>query len=492
MAHSDYSILSNLFDENIGFRALRLDLFHDLNIGERDKLFKIIRALYFTSPIVKKMVDKPIQLLFENGLQIKFANKQTEKAYYDYLNTLEYSFPFEQLLQEYSRALLLDGELFVPLIWYNTKEVEFSYLVPGLVKKIITKPDNYIIVDRIEYAKQKVKDDQYLMLEETETQQREVARVRKFKNNIDISGDILYFKIGNFPGMRGRSIAEIIMDFAYAYSEMVLDIMRRQKLMSTFVWDVKVEGADKIDLEERKKEFIQNPLPNSGGVRFRNEKEEWNIISPDLNNDDYSSSSKIVLNHMFTGNSTLSKEDFGLDKSSDNELELIIRYINYVINNNIIPMISTIVNCILYNCIQCKTIKGNLDFEIVYERNHTEMIRHLSVSLYQMVSAMKIAREKGWVSDEQVAKIISEITNTEKPNDDIVRLNFGEMNSIANLAARMVDMGFIDMDTAKEFITKMMTSKEFEIIGGSLEYRLGDASGATDDKNNNPAQPTAD
>jgi len=471
MSLADHSLLGHLYDETIGFRRLTGTPYSfDVQQYERYYLTRVARSLYYVSPIIRKIIDKPIMLFLENGLDIEFENSKIESSYYEYIDSLPYTYSFETLIELFLRSFCVDGELFIPLIRHKSGAIEFGYIPADMVFEIVHDDDNGMVFRAIRYAKPQFSRDAMGAYYNLTGQEREasIARIYKFKKRLEIEGEVLYHAINNFPFMRGRSIIETIMDYAYAYDEFVTDRLRRQKLANTFVWDVEIQGAERETIQRRIDEFRKQPIPSSGGIRIHNEKEKWNIITPNLQSEDALRDSQIILSHIAAGHNTVSKNEIGLENASQEEMELVARYVSYMINRIFKPAIKSIVDSILYACQNIGMFPKysySLDYDIKYNKYHTEMIRHISVSLYQTTSALKIARERGWIDDETAKQIVSEIVN-KKIKETKTTLSINEINGIIATVAKALELQLIDEETAKNTISYYVDKNNYEIIGG--------------------------
>ena len=98
---------------------------------------------------------------------------------------------------------------------------------------------------------------------------------------------------------RGRSDLLPIADFLDMYDRLLFDESERMSMIRAFVWDVTVKGnADESALRARS---AAEPLPVPGSVKFHNESEIWNAISPSLGSQDASITADLILSLIATG-----------------------------------------------------------------------------------------------------------------------------------------------------------------------------------------------
>ncbi len=485
MAYADQLLLAQLYDETIGFRRVTGTPYSfDVQQYERYYLVRVARSLYFVSPIIRKFIDKPLMLFFEHGLDIQFENSKVERAFFQYIEMMPYTYSFEKLCELYLRSLMVDGELFVPLLRHETGALEFGFIPADTVLEVYTDPLNGMVFDSILYGVPNPTSQSY-------QQYFEVGREKKAKiarlfflpegngfQELALEGEVLYFALNRFPFLRGRSIIETIMDYAYAYDEFVLDRLRRQKLANSVLYDVTIQGAEREQIRQRLEELKREPFPSSGGVRVHNEKETWQLITPQLASEDAKNDSEIILAHIYAGNELLTKEELGMSTpSTDQEKELVNRYVHFLVQNSFKPVIATLVKAVLYSCQKLGMLpkyKLDLRFQLNYRKYHTEMIRHIAVSLYQMASAMKIARERGWVTDSTAQELFNHLLENYKKGDETPKkvINIAEMNGIITTILRALETGLITKEQAEQVIQHYTNTHEYEWVGsGGIDLR---------------------
>ncbi len=478
----DSYLLGQLYDETVGFRRLSGTVWHyDIQPYERYYLIRVANALYYVSPLVRRIVDKPLHLFFDS-LEIEFKDSTLEKRFWEYVENMPYSFDFYKLLEMYVRSLFLSGELFVPIIIHKNNFIEFGFIPAENVEKVVSDEANGLVCSSLVYMVPKVIES--ISYEGQERREARIARLSVFRNDLSLDGDVLYFAINNLPFMRGRSMIEIVIDYVYAYDEFIFDRLRRHKLANNFVWDITLHGAQKEQIQARINELLRNPVPNSGGFRVHNEKEVWTAVAPNLNSEDSLRDSQVILSHIASGVG-MSKEEVGLQYRSEQEDELSARYTDYLINRVIKPVVRNIVLCIIYSLKKMRLVAKDraIDFKLNYSRYYSEMVRHIAVSLNQAVNALKVARERGWVSDAQAREFVCSLLQTEnKVIDDKRRISISEANSVVNLLLRMYEAKLITEEEMKEVVDRYL--QDYELIGGYLELRSGSAPSRSKDRIN--------
>lgn len=97
-----------------------------------------------------------------------------------------------------------------------------------------------------------------------------------------LEGDIFYFRIfpsGYSHGVRGLPLLIHSLDEIAAHAELIYTRITRIGDMSSYYWDVTMEGATQDQIDE----FLQSPRstpPESGETFAHNERVSWEMISP--------------------------------------------------------------------------------------------------------------------------------------------------------------------------------------------------------------------
>lgn len=93
-----------------------------------------------------------------------------------------------------------------------------------------------------------------------------------------LQGDCFYFSINNPPNdPRGRSDLVHLFDFINVFEEQLYGSVERSHMLDSFVWDVKINGAD----ENAIRQFLANTTtPKPGSIRAHNQNVEWRAETP--------------------------------------------------------------------------------------------------------------------------------------------------------------------------------------------------------------------
>ncbi len=128
-----------------------------------------------------------------------------------------------------------------------------------------------------------------------------VETYRVDDKTLTYAGSCLFWSINKVPtAERGISDLVSVMEFIDWIDQMHASEADRSLLTKVFAWDVKMLNAGPAEVEARRKELTANP-PKPGSVNVHNDKEEWTVPAPALNQWDYQSGIEVLINHVCAG-----------------------------------------------------------------------------------------------------------------------------------------------------------------------------------------------
>lgn len=212
-------------------------------------------------------------------------------------------------LPTWVRELSLFGELCLPAFTNQVSgALRLGYLDPELIEDVLTDPDNpgqEIGIRTVADAAGKRRNFRTI-LRGVDEELFAAAAVAARAGYTD--GECFYYSINRLAGgRRGRSDLLAQLDFLDAYDEFVFDELERASDLDAYVWDVKITGADKTEIDERAKKIER---PARGSVRVHNEQEEWKAEAPSLNAADRTEIARLFRNHAL-GGATVPEHWFG-------------------------------------------------------------------------------------------------------------------------------------------------------------------------------------
>ena len=191
----------------------------------------------------------------------------------------------DQNIRSFYNSLSVNGELALPVAPNPISGISrLGFIDPSRIKDIVPLPDNILVPD-------------FMVLKAApgQTEQR-LKIVREDPMTGKLQGEVFFFEINALPnGLRGRSDLGPVADWLDLYDQFMFGELERVNLLSNFVWDWKIEGADDNKVREKLKTF---PKPRPGQVFAHNEKETLEAVTPDLKAGDRSEVARMLRVHI--------------------------------------------------------------------------------------------------------------------------------------------------------------------------------------------------
>jgi hypothetical protein len=212
--------------------------------------------------------------------------------------------------------------------------------------------------------------------------------------------------------LRGRSDLLPIADFLDLYDRLVFDEAERMSFLRAFVWDVTVKGnADAADLQRRAAEA---GVPPPGSVKFHNESEIWQAISPSLGAQDSQTTADLILSLIATGAGlpkTWLSGTLDVNRATAQELDQpAIKHLG-TRQEVVITFLRRVVRFALDTAARAGAIKRPADGEqwdftiSAPEMSNRDMGKAAS-ALQTTVQALGMADLNGWIDDETAQQAV--------------------------------------------------------------------------------------
>lgn len=255
----------------------------DLTPIQQDRMLEIAWYLVEANPFAARLVGLMTDLVVGEGLTVSgkdpALNDIVKRTWHHPINQLD------RRVRELYQALSLNGELILPVARNPITGIpHIGYIDPMQVARVRTRPDNVLVPDVIELKGDGGAPGATLKV----VQEDPVSGL--------LTGDVFYFRINAPPNAtRGRSDLLRLADWLDLYDQLMFAEVERVKLLSSFVWEVTMEGADESQIRKR---LSQLGTPAAGTVFGHNEKEELRAITPDLKAQDRSEVARMLAIHI--------------------------------------------------------------------------------------------------------------------------------------------------------------------------------------------------
>lgn len=266
--------------KNEGYRRIsglgKDDLYvRDLMPVSQSHMIELACYLYDTSGLVKRYVHDTKDFVWGERCSWILENDESGAAA-ELLESFWRENRMDSRMEKRLIAFSLLGELCLPVV-VNPADgsVILSYADPANINEVRTVPGFPEITESV------------ILSDAVDGRRFEAIREQSdpMKPGFGmLSGEAFFWTLNNLPNAkRGRSDLIHLFDFIDGFENGLFDELDRLKLIKSFVWDVKVTGADDKTLTEF---TAANKNPKPGSLRVHNEMVEWNAVAPDLKNAD--------------------------------------------------------------------------------------------------------------------------------------------------------------------------------------------------------------
>jgi hypothetical protein len=256
----------------------------DLTPIQQDRMLEIAWYLIESNPFAKRLLQLMTDLVVGEGITASSKDQKIDeiiqKTWKHPINRLD------QKLRELYFAFSLNGELIIPAARNPITGIpHLGYWDPMQIARVETRPDNVTVQD-------------YLVLKPAagETEGPRLKIINEDPISGLLEGDVFYFRTNALPNSgRGRSDLLTLADWLDLYDSLMFAEVERVKLLSAFVWDLKMEKSNETEIKKRLKEL---GTPTGGTVYGHNEKETLQAITPRLDAGDRSEVARTLAIHI--------------------------------------------------------------------------------------------------------------------------------------------------------------------------------------------------
>lgn len=257
----------------------------DLTPLQQDRMLEISWYLYEQNPFARRLITLMTDLILGEGVQVVADDERVQEVIHSVWNHRVNQ--LQSRVREFYASLSLCGEICLPVERNPvTGHPVLGYIDPYMIKRIEPAPDNILIPDLV-----------ILKSSPANTDQGESLKIiQENPETGKLEGECFFFAINKLPNsLRGRSDLLPLADWLDLYDQYMFSEVERLHLLSAFVWDYRVEGADSDQIRSKLKDF---PTPKPGTVWAHNEKETLEARTPDLKAHDRSEVAKLLRTHI--------------------------------------------------------------------------------------------------------------------------------------------------------------------------------------------------
>ncbi len=215
---------------------------------------------------------------------------------------------------------------------------------------------------------------------------------------------------------RGKSDLATLLPWLRRYKDWLTDRVRINKYKGAFLWDVRLQGADKKAVDRKKMEYAYPPEP--GSVIIHNEAEQWNTVKPEINANEAAEDGRAIKLMLAVGAQL--PEHYLSDGANGNRATAsemgLPTFLKFQRRQHILrAMLRTILDRVLLEARKAKAIAPDSDthYDILFPEIDVADSQTLASATQLLVSALTVAKQEGWVSDETAMRLLFQFAGEE-------------------------------------------------------------------------------
>lgn len=229
--------------------------------------------------------------------------------------------------------------------------------------------------------------------------------------------EVLHFAINKVSNAkRGKSDLATLLPWLRRYKDWLTDRVRINKYKAAFLWDVKLNGADKKTIDRKKMEYAYPPEP--GSVIIHNEAEQWSAVEPNISANDASEDGRQIKLMVAIGATLpehyLADGDNG-NRATASEMSL-PTLLKFKRRQRVIKyMLRCILDRVIAEARKAGRLSPDLDtsYDITFPEIDSGEHHTLAQGMNWLLPALQTARQQNWISDETAMRIMFEYCGEE-------------------------------------------------------------------------------
>ncbi len=215
---------------------------------------------------------------------------------------------------------------------------------------------------------------------------------------------------------RGKSDLATLLPWLRRYKDWLTDRVRINKYKGAFLWDVRLQGADKKSIDRKKMEYAYPPEP--GSIIIHNESEQWSAVKPEINANEAAEDGR-ALKLMLAVGAQL-PEHFLSDGANGNRATAaemgLPTFLKFQRRQYILrAMLRTILDRVLLEARKARVLPSDVDasYDLLFPEIDVADSQTLANATQLLVSALTTAKVQGWVSDETAMRLLFQFAGEE-------------------------------------------------------------------------------
>lgn len=369
---------------------------NELSPYEQDNMIKAVSYLYARNPIAKRIVELTRDFVLGEGITIKADNPEVQEVLDEFWDDPENQWD----LKQHDRVLelgLYGEQCFVVFVNEFNGRVRIGNLDPARIGSVSPDPDNSERADTVNIR--------------TGTSELRPLKVIRLGETGFLEGKCFYFSINRLGHeTRGRSDIFALADWLDGYESYLFNRLEKASLVSSFVWDVTLEGMTEEEITAWLRKNGKPPKP--GSIRAHNEKVKWDTAAPSLNADD-AAVEALLMKQMIAGGSGKPLHWLGSPEDANRataqamgeptlkSLTTRQKYVRYTIEH--------MLRFVLDQAIIHNRLSPTIDttHKVILPEISKKDTKDITESVNKLSSALALAEERGWISKETSASLFA-------------------------------------------------------------------------------------
>ncbi|HLG68882.1 MAG TPA: hypothetical protein VK009_00505 [Chloroflexota bacterium] len=365
---------------------------------------------YNSNPLARQAIEITTSMVLGSGLRVVARGQRVQRLldrfWHDPDNHMD--------LRVYSLCteLALYGEQFIRF-FVNPIDgaVKIGQIDPSTIDQIVTDPEN--VEKPLRFHQRPVGPGFDVWDSGSET--LEMSRERTAGDApegrwFEAGTEVVQFAINKVSNAkRGQSDLATMLVWLRRYKDWLTDRVRLNKYKGAFLWDVKLNGADKKTIDRKKMEYAYPPLP--GSLVVHNETEEWTAVEPRIGADQVEADGKAIKMMVAVGAGLPEHylaEGGNVNKATAAEMGLPTLKRFERRQDYVGFMLRSILDRVLLEAERAGLLSARVDrrYDIIFPPIDVDDGEGIASAMSKLVPALVSAREAGWLTDGTAMKLL--------------------------------------------------------------------------------------
>ena len=367
---------------------------------------------YNANPLAFAIIEITTSFVLGKGVTLAASDPTVQRVLMDFWNDPDNH--METRVYSLCTELSLYGEQFVR--YYVNRmngRVKIRQIDPSIIDEIETDPDDIETVLR--FHKRPIGPNTVTMGQPAPMAIHDAPGLEG--EWFQAGTEVVQFCINKVSNAkRGKSDLATLLPWLRRYKDWLTDRVRINKYKGAFLWDVRLQGADKKAIDRKKMEYGYPPEP--GSVIIHNESEVWSAVKPEINANEAAEDGR-ALKLMLAVGAQL-PEHFLSDgsngtKATASEMGL-PTFLKFQRRQHVLrALLRTLLDRVLLEARKAKVLAPDIDtsYDILFPEIDVADSQTLASATQSLVLALTTAKQEGWVSDETAMRLLFQFAGEE-------------------------------------------------------------------------------